>query len=252
MELSRREVPLYGQLKACVVLQGPEPGPEAEFYVVLEGSTLEHITAAQRDQDGCTLHFDVPGHNLLEVVSVRVYLYTEGGLVSRLDRASMEYVLDDAQEMAEFLVSHSQCLSASSYQDVLSRFGLGDNDARRKMDENVTKAMANLGYLSERNVLGSQPEKELQPRETVLHLAVRLGLPRLSQLLLCHPAAVAAAGLPNEEGDTPLQLARRSGTRALLELLTDPPDLQVTPPTGVSQVWADGSRTLRFCHDTGP
>ena len=30
-----------------------------------------------------------------------------------------------------------------------------------------------------------------------------------------------------------------------------PPNPLATPPAGLSQVWADRSRLLRFCHDTG-
>ncbi|KAJ8339330.1 hypothetical protein SKAU_G00361160 [Synaphobranchus kaupii] len=252
MELSRREVPLYGQLKAYVVLQNPEPGPEAEFYVVLEGSTLAHITVAQRDGDGRTLWFTVPSHNLVEVVSVTAYLHVVGRPVYCLGRSSIEYVLDDAQELAELLISQSQWPRASSYQDIFSRFGLEDEATRRKLDENATRAMANLGY-SAWTVPGSQPGEESppQPRETLLHLTVRLGLLRLTQLLLCNPEGVMAVTLPNEEGETPLQLARESNSQALLELLTDPPATQGTPQASMAQVWADSSHTLRFSHDTG-
>ncbi|XP_035247881.1 rho guanine nucleotide exchange factor 28 isoform X3 [Anguilla anguilla] len=254
MELSRREAPLYGQLQACVVLQNPEPGPEeAEFYMVWEGSTLDHIAVAQRDDDGRTLHFTVPGHNLAEVVSVTAYLYVAGRPISCLGRSSLEYVQDDAQELAELLISHSQCPRASSCQDIFSRFGLEDEATSRKLDENVTKAMANLGCLSAWNVPASQSGEEspARPRETLLHLTERLGLPRLSQLLLRHPEGVKAVAPPSEEGETPLQLARESNTPALLELLADPPAPPVTPQAGGEEISADGSHRFWFCHDSG-
>ncbi|XP_036384731.1 rho guanine nucleotide exchange factor 28 isoform X2 [Megalops cyprinoides] len=251
MELSKREVPLYGQVKASVVLQTPEPDPEkAEFYIVLEGSALGYITAAQREGEGCALHFTVPGHNTLEMVSVTVCLYIDGGPVSCVGRTSLEYVLDDAQELADFLVSNSHCLRISSYQDILGRFGLSDEATRSKMDENVTKALANMALPCTWNVLGSQPGEELHPRETMLHLAVRLGLPRLSELLLCQPGGVTALGLSNEEGDTPLQLARQSGEQAMLDCLTTPPNSPVVPCVRMSQVWANSSSLLRFCHSS--
>ncbi|XP_036382409.1 rho guanine nucleotide exchange factor 28-like isoform X1 [Megalops cyprinoides] len=249
MELSRREVPLYGQVKVCAVLQTPELVPEdAEVYIVLGGSTLDHITAAQRTSNGSMLTFVVPGHNLLEEVTVTAYLHTEEGPVSCLKKTTLEYVQDDAQELSEFLVTHCDCLSASGSQDILSRFGLGDEATRAKMDKNVAQAMANLDYPYTWNVLGSRPGEVLRPRESLLHLAVRLGFLCLSELLLCQPGGLMAVTMPNEEGDTPLQLAERSGERALLELLTDPPNPLVTPLAGVSQVWADSSRLLRFFH----
>ncbi|XP_048875631.1 rho guanine nucleotide exchange factor 28 isoform X2 [Brienomyrus brachyistius] len=253
MELSRRAVPLYGRVKVCAVLQTTDAvllPEDAEFYIVLEGSSLNHIAVAQRAGEGCDLNFIVPGHNLFEMVSVMAYLYTEGQPVSCLGKATVEYIQDDAQELAEFLVTHAHCLSVSSHQDIAGRFSLSDKDGCRRMDEGITQAMANLDYPYSWNVLGSQPGEELQPRESLLHIAVRLGLPRVLQLLLCQPGGLMAVVLPNEEGDTPLKLAEQSGQQALLELLTDPPNPLTTPLAGMSQVWADSSRLLRFCHES--
>ncbi|XP_072570519.1 rho guanine nucleotide exchange factor 28 isoform X2 [Paramormyrops kingsleyae] len=253
MELSRRAVPLYGRVKVCAVLQTADAvllPEDAEFYIVLEGSSLNHISVAQRAGEGCDLDFIVPGHNLFEMVSVMAYLYTEGQPVSCLGKASVEYIQDDAQELAEFLVTHAHCLSASSHQDIAGRFSLSDKDGCRRMDESITQAMANLDYPYSWNVLGSQPGEELQPRESLLHIAVRLGLPRVLQLLLCQPGGLMAVVLPNEEGDTPLKLAEQSGQQALLELLTNPPNPLTTPLAGMSQIWADSSRLLRFCHES--
>ncbi|MFT7815627.1 rho guanine nucleotide exchange factor 28 [Arapaima gigas] len=253
MELSTREVPLYGRVKVSVTLPATEDetlfSEEADFYIILQGSTLNHVTVAQR-AEGCTLHFIVPGHNLFEVVCITAYLCVEGKAISCLSKASLEYVQDDAQELAEFLLTHSHCLSVSSHQDIISRFRLGDEANNKEMDENVTRAMANLDYPYSWNVLGSRPGEELQPRESLLHLAVRLGFPRLLQLLLCQPGGLMAVALPNENGDTPLSLARKSGQRTLLELLNNPPNPLATPLAGMSQVWVDSSWLLRFCHES--
>lgn len=43
---------------------------------------------------------------------------------------------------------------------------------------------------------------------------------RLAELLLCQPGGLLAVSLPNEDGDTPLQLAQAAGDAKLLELLT--------------------------------
>lgn len=61
---------------------------------------------------------------------------------------------------------------------------------------------------------------EHSPRESPLHLAVRFGLCRLAELLLCQPGGLMAINLPNEDGVTPMQLAQTAGNLELLELLT--------------------------------
>ncbi|XP_061585473.1 rho guanine nucleotide exchange factor 28-like isoform X2 [Cololabis saira] len=248
MKLSRRKVPLYGEAKVFALLEGLDPVPEdTEVYVVLEGSTLAHVTRAQSDVMLC---FIVPGHNLAEVVCVQAYLCSETTPLTFVGRASLEYVQDDAQDLAEHLVIHGHCLSAADHRELSSVFGLGQDSSRWAMDRRVALAMANLDFPPNWNVLGCHAD-EHSPRESPLHLAVRWGLCRLAELLLCQPGGLMAANLPNEEGVTPLQLAETADNTELLELLSNPPNPLATPPAGLSQVWADRSRLLRFCHDTG-
>ncbi|XP_027133349.1 rho guanine nucleotide exchange factor 28-like isoform X2 [Larimichthys crocea] len=249
MELSRRKVPLYGQAKVFALLEGLDSVPEdAEVYIVLEGSTLVHVTRAQSDVMLC---FIVPGHNLAEVVSVQAYLCSATTPLTWVGGASLEYVQDDAQDLAEHLVIHGHCLTSTDHKELSSLFNLGQESSRWAMDRRVALAMANLDIPQNWNVLGSQSGDEHTLRESPLHLAVRWGLYWLAELLLCQPGGLMAVSLPNEEGVTPLQLARTAGNTELLELLTHPPNPLATPPAGLSQVWADRSRLLRFCHDTG-
>uniref|UniRef100_W5MYV0 Rho guanine nucleotide exchange factor 28 n=1 Tax=Lepisosteus oculatus TaxID=7918 RepID=W5MYV0_LEPOC len=237
---------LQGQVTVSAVLTTVESFPdEAEFFLVFRGSSQEHITEAQKSCFVNTLHFVVPGHNTLEDVSITGYIYTEGNPVSPVGKASLLYVQDEAHELAQFLVEHSHCLSRTSHQEVIARFGLLEENRRRKTDEKVTMAMANFEFPYTWNILGSQAGEEPKPRESLLHLAVRLGLIRLSQFLLCQPGGLMALSLPNEEGVTPLQLANQSGHQALVELLTNFKGLF---QAGISQIQADGSRLLKFCH----
>nr|XP_040050978.1 rho guanine nucleotide exchange factor 28-like isoform X4 [Gasterosteus aculeatus aculeatus] len=249
MELSRRRVPLYGQAKVFALLEGYDSVPEdAEVYIVLEGSTLVHVTRAQSDVMLC---FIVPGHNLAEVVSVQAYLSSGTALVTWVGGASLEYVQDDAQDLAEHLVMHAHCLSSKDHTELSSLFNLGQESSRGAMDRRVALAVANLDIPRSWNVLGSHGGDERTPRESPLHLAVRWGLFRLAELLLCQPGGLMAVSLPNQEGVTPLQLAQTAANTEILELLAHPPNPLATPPAGLSQVWADRSRLLRFCHDSG-
>ncbi|XP_061672064.1 rho guanine nucleotide exchange factor 28-like isoform X2 [Syngnathoides biaculeatus] len=249
MELSRRKVPLYGQAKVFALLEGLDSMiKDTEVFIVLEGSTLVHVTRAQREVMLC---FIVPGHNLAEVVSVQAYLCSETTPLTWVGGAMLEYVQDDAQDLAEHLVTHGHCLSAMDHKELSSFFNLGQQSSRRAMDRRVALAMANLDIPPNWNVLGSPCRNDHSPRESLLHLAVRWELCRLAELLLCQPGGLMAISLPNKDGVTPLQLARSSGNGELLELLTHPPNPLATPPAGLSQVWADHSRLLRYCHDTG-
>ncbi|XP_039476664.1 rho guanine nucleotide exchange factor 28-like isoform X3 [Oreochromis aureus] len=249
MELSRRKVPLYGEAKVFALLDGFDSAPEdAEVYIVLEGSTLIHVTRAHSDVMLC---FIVPGHNLAEMVSVQAYLCSETIPLTWVGEASLEYVHDDAQDLAEHLVIHGHCLNSTDHKELSSLFNLGQQSSHWAMDRRVALAMANLDIPPNWNVLGSHSGDEHCPRESPLHLAVRWGMCRLAELLLCQPGGLMAVNLPNENGVTPLQLAQTAGNTELLELLSNPPNPLATPPAGLSQVWADRSRLLRFCHDTG-
>ncbi|XP_028313645.1 rho guanine nucleotide exchange factor 28-like isoform X3 [Gouania willdenowi] len=249
MELSRRKVPLYGEAKVFALLEGLESVPEnAEVYVVLEGSSLVHVTRAQDDVMLC---FIVPGHNLAEVVSVQAYLWAPNSPLTWVGGASLEYVHDDAQDLAEHLVINGHCLSSTDHKELSNLFNVSQNSSRWALDRRVALAMANLDIPHNWNVLGRHSRDEPSPRESPLHLAVRWGLCRLAELLLCQPGGLMAVSLPNEEGVTPLQLAHETGNSEILELLSHPPNPLATPPAGLSQVWADRSRLLRFCHDTG-
>ncbi|XP_064828293.1 rho guanine nucleotide exchange factor 28-like isoform X2 [Oncorhynchus masou masou] len=285
MELNRGEVPLYGQLEVCALLQVPDLEPEqTEFYVVLEGSRLAHVTVGKRTEDGKSLCFTVPGHDLQETVSVTAYCHIEGRAKPCGGGASLDYVCDLPQEVAEYLLANSDCLSPQSHLEVLRRVsaapgegnkegdrsaGSGENylwktdqedgygggrprpdpeaECRlREMDERITQAMANLDYPLEWNGKASQPREEHQSRDTLLHLSVRLGLLSLSRFLIGQPMGQRALTLPNEEGATPLQLAQNGGDHTLFMALTTPP-----VPVGVCTVWADRTCVLRVCPGSG-
>ncbi|KAM4634066.1 rho guanine nucleotide exchange factor 28 [Polymixia lowei] len=286
MELSRREAPLYGQVEAHAMFQDPVIDSEdTEFYVVVEGSRLTHVTVAKRRSDGLSLCFTVPGHDLPEVVSVTSYLHAEDRVKPCGVGASLEYVSDVAQEVADYLSVNRYQLSPQSYLEVLKRLSTwvggwdksSDHDTKlcpghsvcddedimirsspddeaglRELDEKITHAMANMDYPEQWENRKTQPNEvaELHPRETLLHLAVRLDLLHLSQFLIHQPRGQRALTLPNQEGDTPLQLAQKGREHTLFRMLAARPVPAVCPVAGVRCVWCDGSGVLRFCPGT--
>ncbi|KAM8743941.1 rho guanine nucleotide exchange factor 28 isoform 2-T2 [Acanthopagrus schlegelii] len=273
MEVNRREVPLYGQVEAHVRLQAKAP-EDAEFYVIVQGSTLSHVTAAKTGDDGMTLCFTAPGHARVESVTVTSYIYTEDQVKPCKGEACLEYLRDVAQEAAEYLSANRDHLGPLSYLEVLKRFSTraadeelsaegsdcseedvqlrqssGDETGFRQLDEKITLAMANMDYPQHWENTESQPREaaELQPKETLLHLAVRLGLVHLCRFLIHQPRGQRALTLPNQEGDTPLQLAQKDGQHAMFRALAAPPGPVAGPVPGVWCVWSDGSSMLRFC-----
>ncbi|XP_051794630.1 rho guanine nucleotide exchange factor 28 isoform X2 [Acanthochromis polyacanthus] len=278
MELNRREVPLYGQVEAHARLRTRAP-ENAEFYVVVQGSRLTHVTTAKRVDDGLSLCFTVPGHDLVEVVSVTCCLYIQDQVEPREGEASLEYLSDVAQEAAEYLSANREQLGPQSYLEVLKRFPMlmqsaneelcagqlghneqevqlgrssGDDVDVRLLDEAITQALANMDYPHQWKTPDSQPREaaELNPRETLLHLAARLGLVHLARFLIHQPRGQRTLTLPNEEGHTPLQLAQKDGQHDMFRMLAAPPGPGVSPVPAVCCVWSDSSSMLRYSPGT--
>uniref|UniRef100_A0A8C4MHL9 Rho guanine nucleotide exchange factor 28 n=1 Tax=Equus asinus TaxID=9793 RepID=A0A8C4MHL9_EQUAS len=99
---------------------------------------------------------------------------------------------------------------------------------------------------TEDNVLQSSIPVSLH-RESLLHLAVRWGLAKLSQFLLCLPGGVQALALPNEEGATPLDLALRGGHSKLVEDITN---FQGRRSPGFSRAQLSEDASLRYIHSS--
>ncbi|KAM3599229.1 uncharacterized protein V6R79_002353 [Siganus canaliculatus] len=271
MELDRRDVPLYGQVPAHLRLEANTP-EDAEFYVVVQGSQLLHVTTAKRGEDGRTLSFTVPGHSLVEVASVTSYFSTQDKVTACEGDTSLQYLRDVAQEVAEYLSTHRDQLGPQSYQEVLKSFSTSvrgadeelpavgascneedvrrsDEDGLRLLDENITQAMANMDYPPQWINSHTPPTEatELQLKETLLHLAMRLGLIHLSRFLIHLPGGQRALTSNGQEEESALQLADRDRQLTTLSVLSDPPGPVVGPLPGVWCVWSSSSCMLRFC-----
>ncbi|XP_041826213.1 rho guanine nucleotide exchange factor 28 isoform X2 [Melanotaenia boesemani] len=278
MEVNRKEVPLYGQVGACVKLQARAP-EDAEFYVVAQGSRLTHVTAAKRGDDGLTLSFTVPGHDRVEAVSVKPYFYTKDCIQLCEGEASLKYIRDVAQEAAEYFKENGDQLDPQSYQEVLKKFPVlaqttdedlcgrvlnsseqgvqlrsssGNEADLRQLDEKITQALANMDYPWQLENTDSHPGEAVEQhfKETLLHLAVHLGLVHLARFLTHQLRGEGMLTLPNWEGATPFQLTQRDGRHTLFRVLAAPLGPVVGHLPGIWSLWSDSSRMLRFCPET--
>ncbi|RXN18732.1 rho guanine nucleotide exchange factor 28-like protein [Labeo rohita] len=138
-----------GQAKVFALIPSVQ---EEEVFVVLEGSTLLHILETRVHS---MLYFIVPGHNQPEMVRVRAYIFTDDAVMC-VGVSYLTYVEDDAQELAEYLVTHSDCLSTTEHRHLIGQYGLNDSSTRADMDERVTLALANLH--TPHNLLGQSSQ----------------------------------------------------------------------------------------------
>ncbi|XP_013013709.1 rho guanine nucleotide exchange factor 28 isoform X1 [Cavia porcellus] len=246
MELSCREVPLYGQMTIYAKFGKNVYLPEdAEFYFVYDGSQQRHIVIAERTEDN-VLQSSIPGHWLQEAVTVSVCLCSEGYSPVTMGSGSVTYVDNMACRLARLLVTQANRLTACSHQTLLTPFALTAG-ALTALDEELVMAMTQLELPSGWTVLGdSSPEVSLH-RESLLHLAMRWGLAKLSHFLLCLPGGVQALVLPNEEGATPVDLASHGGHSKLVEEFSN---FQGPRSLGFSRVRLSEDASLQYVHSS--
>ncbi|XP_022450731.1 rho guanine nucleotide exchange factor 28 isoform X1 [Delphinapterus leucas] len=246
MELNCSEVPLYGQMTVCAKFGKNVYLPkDAEFYFIYNGSHQRHIVIAERTEDN-VLQSSVPGHRLQETVTVSVCLCSEGYSPVTMGSDSVTYVDNMACRLARLLVTQADRLTASSHQTLLTPFALTAG-ALPALDEELVLALTHLELPLGWTVLGNSSLEVSLHRESLLHLAVRWGLAKLSQFLLCLPGGIQALALPNEEGATPLDLALHGGCSKLFEDITN---FQGRRSPGFSRVQLSEDASLRYIHSS--
>ncbi|KAF4024275.1 hypothetical protein G4228_016289 [Cervus hanglu yarkandensis] len=218
---------------------------DAEFYFIYNGSHQRHIVIAERTEDN-VLQSSIPGHGLQETVTVSVCLCSEGYSPVTMGSDSVTYVDNMACRLARLLVTQADRLTASSHQTLLTPFALTAG-ALPALDEELVLALTHLELPLGWTVLGNSSLEVSLPRESLLHLAVRWGLTKLSQLLLCLPGGVQALTLPNEEGATPLDLALRGGHSKLVEDITN---FQGRRSPGFSRLQLSEDASLLYIHSS--
>ncbi|KAK2496092.1 hypothetical protein MC885_019002 [Smutsia gigantea] len=218
---------------------------DAEFYFIYNGSHQRHIVIAERTEDN-VLQSSVPGHRLQETVTVSVCLCSEGYSPVTMGSVSVTYVDNMACRLARLLVTQADRLTVGSHQTLLTPFALAA-EAVPALDEELALALTSLDLPPGWTVLGNSSLEVSLHRESLLHLAVRWGLTKLCQLLLCLPGGVRALALPNEEGATPLDLALHGGHAQLVEDLTN---FQEKRSPGFSRVQLSEDALLQYVHSS--
>ncbi|XP_048705262.1 rho guanine nucleotide exchange factor 28 isoform X5 [Caretta caretta] len=247
MKLSCTEVPLYGQMTVYAKFdKDTYLREDAECYFVYNGSTQRHITFAERINDSA-LQSIIPGHGCQETVSVSVFMYTKGYSPVTLGCCSVTYKQNLSCKLSHFLVSHFDCVTSTSHQTLLSKFGLTVEDLQ-SLDHDMMLAIAHEELPPTWNVLGNCSEDESNHKETLLHLTVRLGLVKLSQFLLSQPGGPLALALPNEAGATPLDLASQNGHSRLVEIFMN---FQGSHSFDISRAEISECAFLQFVHSSG-
>ncbi|NWV03409.1 ARG28 factor, partial [Ptilonorhynchus violaceus] len=219
---------------------------DAEFYFIYDGSLKRHIMFAERVSDNA-LQSVVPGHGYQEAVSVSVLMYTVGFSPVVLGSCPVTYRENLPCKLSRFLVGHAECVTAASHKLLLDKFGLRMKDLQ-SLDNDLMMAVAYEKLPSTWNILGSRPEGEPEPKETLLHLVMKLGLVKLSQFLAAQPGGSSALALPNEDGATPLDLALQNGHSKLVEVFTN---FQGSQSLNISRAEINEGACMQFVHSSG-
>ncbi|KAL7834641.1 hypothetical protein SRHO_G00288880 [Serrasalmus rhombeus] len=169
MELNREEVPLYGQVEACVMLQVSQSAQEnTEYYVLLEGSSYYHVTTAQKKHNGRLLSFTVPGHNVPEKVLLQVYRWEDSSNqvtpLSESQELSLDYKRNNVQEVADLLISNPDLLTSINYQDIQRKFCLGESFRSGQKSSDITTPPASSSQEQLEETLGFDKSLD-EPKE---------------------------------------------------------------------------------------
>uniref|UniRef100_A0A480TKW0 A-kinase anchor protein 13 n=1 Tax=Sus scrofa TaxID=9823 RepID=A0A480TKW0_PIG len=239
MKLNPQQAPLYGDCVVTVLLAEEDKVEEdVVFYLVFSGSTLHHCTST-RKVNSDTLETIAPGHDCCETVKVLLCASKEGLPVFVVAEEDFQFIQDEAYDAAQFLATSAGNQQALNFTRFLDRSGPPSTDVN-SLDEKVSLAFRHLKLPAEWNVLGTDATShDGGPRETLMHFAVRLGLLRLTWLLLQKPGGRGALSIHNQEGATPVSLALERGYHQLHQLLTE-------ENAGEPDSWSSLSYEIRY------
>jgi hypothetical protein len=154
------------------------------------------------------------GHDRAEEVTLRVGYETSNGFYT-MASGMFTYRLDPTHCVAEFL---ADCVNSRNKLGLLSRMDFtschSSSEARAVFDDKLTHSFQRLALPSDWTLC-----KGDEQRETLLHFSARLGLTKFTDHLMKLTGGRTAALTSNEDGEQPIDVARRMGHGEIVDLM---------------------------------
>ncbi|XP_070209477.1 A-kinase anchor protein 13-like isoform X2 [Littorina saxatilis] len=196
---------------------------EDELYLVLEGRMQTHVVTMKHTQN-LVWQAPIPGHDCAERVYLSVIRRSTAEHFDCVAVGDFEYTCDSAYSLAQFLLNSVN--DPNSLEDVelirSDEFDLA-NEIFSTLDQRLCAAFRHIQFPEGWHHLGldmEQDDSEPDCRETLLHLAGRLGLHDTALYLLGKPGSEDALGLINHEGRLPCAVAADNRFDDIAELFS--------------------------------
>ncbi|XP_076443854.1 rho guanine nucleotide exchange factor 28-like isoform X2 [Babylonia areolata] len=201
----------------------PVVGEEDELYLLLEGRRQVHVTTLRHSHDLVWLA-PIPGHETAESVHLSVVrLSLEQDHADTIAVGEFGYHFDSAFFLAQFLINSVNNPSALDDLELIrsDNFDLA-NELLSTLDARLSGALRHIPFPEGWHLLGSEDDEGGEPdcRETLLHLAARLGLHKTALFLLTKAGSEEALCVMNRDGQLPCAVAAHNGFEDIAELFS--------------------------------
>ncbi|XP_033750595.1 A-kinase anchor protein 13-like isoform X3 [Pecten maximus] len=226
MAFSEIDSPVYGGGTIQLDLTGHQQLIDqlnVHLFLVFEGELQRHLTVLKHYKDNHYFSI-IPAHHREESVQLSILCF-HGNECSILGGSPFRFYYDSAFYMAQFLVESVYNVTALDDLELIRSdyFDLS-NEILDTLDDRLQKALNFLDIPDWWHLLGSTSPLENpdnQTRETLLHFTARLGLNKVTLLLLNKPGSKQCLSIPNRHGNLPRDVAAEQGYTNLCEILTE-------------------------------
>ncbi|KAL8606920.1 hypothetical protein ACOMHN_048716 [Nucella lapillus] len=204
----------------------PLVGVEDELFLVLRGRRQTHVTTLKHSQDAVWLA-PIPGHEAAERVQLSVMRLSpnpeDQHRVDTIAIGEFSYHYDSAFFLAHFLVNSVNNPNALDDLELIrsDNFDLA-NELLSTLDGRLSAALKHIPFPEGWHLLGSDDYESSDGdcRETLLHLAARLGLHSTALWLLSKSGSEDALCAINRDGQLPCTVAAHNGFDDIAELFS--------------------------------